>query len=91
MRLDRLIIRERNNKCKRLKRLRKARDVASKYVKYKLPLSKVYGKYRFVRNDERMFLPSLVKDIVDCHRSILGLDRPPAPPVPPSRKVTAKK
>lgn len=88
MKLDRLIIRERNNEYKRLKRLRKARDVASKYVNHTLPLSKVYDRYRFTRQDERMFLATLVKDIVDCHKSILGLDRPPKPP---SRPVTAKK
>lgn len=80
MALDRLIKRERNAKCKRLKRLRRARDTASKHTKSKLLLSKVFKYYKYNRDDERKFLSDLVKDIFDNHRNITGESRPPKPP-----------
>lgn len=86
---DRIIKRERKAKYKRLRKLRKARDNASKYIGRKLLLSDVFKYYKFhYGKDENLFLSNLSKDIFDNYKSILGEDRPPKPP---SMRVRAKK
>lgn len=81
--LDKMIKRERKAKYKRLKRLRVARDMASKHIKQKMLVSKVVKYYSRFNTYEYTILHLLAKDIFDNKDSILSNNRPPvAPPVP---------
>lgn len=77
--LDRIIKAERKRKYKRLKKLRKARDMASKYSKHKLLLSKVFKLVKRDNIDECLFTSDLAKYILDRQLFIVGV-RPPKPP-----------
>ncbi|MBO0961453.1 hypothetical protein J1P26_17240 [Neobacillus sp. MM2021_6] len=77
--LDRLIKAERKRRYKRLKKIRKARDMASKYTKRNITISKLD---KFFNSDhvDCQFTGCLAKDIVDYENRILGLRlRPPMP------------
>lgn len=79
-RLDRTVADERRRKYKRLTKLRKARDMASKHSKHKLLLSDVFNLVRFDKADEYMFTGDLAKYILDRQLLVAGI-RPPSPPI----------
>jgi hypothetical protein len=76
--LDRIIKRERKRRYKKLKKLFKARDMASKYIDRVITISLLDGS---ISRDavECNFTGVLAKMIIDTHRKIVGI-RPPAPP-----------
>lgn len=84
--LERVIKRERRQKYKRLRKLRKARDMASKYTDNKLLLSNVYKFIRFDNVDEYLFTSDLAKHMLDMESWIIG-KYPPRPPKPKSHSV----
>lgn len=76
--LDRMIKSERKQKYKRLRKLRQARDMASKHAKHKLLLSKVFKFVKRDNVDECLFKSNLAKHILDNQfRITLQAPRPP--------------
>lgn len=78
-RFDRYMKRKRKRKYKRLRKLRKARDMASKYTKNKILLSRVFNYVKYDETDNRLFTSGLAKYIFENQNSIIGI-RPPKPP-----------
>lgn len=74
--LDRMIRKERKEKYKYYKKIFKARDMASKYLKEPVKVSQVH-EYFGVHEISIMYVVTLAKSIVEtgCKRV-----RPPAPP-----------
>ena len=86
--LDRIIKAERNRRYKRLKKIRRARDKASKYIKKNVTTSMI-DNFFDVQDVEWHTTNSLGKAIIECQNRILGIRiRPPKPkPIstPPSK------
>lgn len=77
--LDRLMKKRRRKRYKRLKKLFKARDMASKYTKKPIPVIKL-DKYFNIWDIETNFTGDIASRIVDEQRRILGdIIRPPKP------------
>lgn len=74
--LDRMIKKERQRKSKHLKKLFKARDMASKYIDGIMPVSEV-EKWFSEFEVSTQFTSTIAKTIVDNHKRWL---RPPPPP-----------
>lgn len=88
MSLDRIIKRERNDRRKMLIKLRRARDMASKYTDRKNLMSELVKHYfcRFnIRELEFYSTSKIAKQILDEKHVVRR------PPPPPSRPVTLKK
>lgn len=81
---DKTIKKDRDRKCKRLRKLRIARDMASRHTKQKLLLSRVYDYFRFNKEDEHLSKRHLAYFILNRAAFIAGV-RPP-PPKPTSVK-----
>jgi len=77
---------ERKRKYKKLRQLFKARDMARKYLKCTIPVSKLDEFFSQEEVNCRT-VSWLAKDIVDYKNKILGLAKP-MPPLPPVRKNT---
>jgi hypothetical protein len=78
--LDRIMKKERKRRYKRLKKLFKARDMASKYINRIIRVS-LLDKSLPRDIDLETTTGVLAKHIVDTHKRILGLTiRPPKPP-----------
>ncbi|MGE6370629.1 hypothetical protein ACQKDB_15995 [Planococcus kocurii] len=75
--LDRAIKRDRNKRCRTIKKLFKARDAASKYIKTDMPISFLL---RMVGHQSAGYMTTaaIAKLIVD--NGDLWLNKPPAPP-----------
>jgi hypothetical protein len=76
--LDRIVNRERKRRYKRLKKLFKARDMASKYIDRVITVS-LLDKNLSRDMVDCNYTGVLAKIILDTHRKIVGI-RPPAPP-----------
>lgn len=78
--LDRIIKRQRKHRYKRLRKLFKARDMASKYVNKVVAISKV-DDYFDLYEEEFHTTGMLAKEIVDKNERILrNATRPSKPP-----------
>lgn len=76
--LDRMIKSDRRNEYKLLRRLRKSRDAARKYVKHPIKVSELQ---RFYARDfvQYNYAHVIAKDIVD-RKGVVKRIRPPKPP-----------
>lgn len=83
--------RERKQRYKRLKKLFKARDMASKYIDMRISISLLDSSVSDIIIDQ-YFTSDLAKRIVDTHMKILGLNtiRAPKPPKTKSNLIYRK-
>jgi hypothetical protein len=81
--LDKIIKKERKQRCRKLKRLRKARDMSKHHREDVLKLSKVE---KLLSNYEYFFsdLSNLARFILTVHNR--DINRPKPPTLPPVRK-----
>lgn len=78
--LDRIIKKERKLRYRKLKKLFKARDMASKHIDRTMKIS-LLDKALDTNTVNSHFTGNLAKMIIDTHKRILGITiRPPKPP-----------
>lgn len=78
--LDKIVRREKRIRYKRLKKLFKARDMASEYLNINITVSKLD---KYFKSDEHQYHSTgrLAKIIIDDHKKILGITKRPPKPV----------
>ena len=74
--------RRRDKECKRLRKIRQARDLASPHVDFKILTSDLVEALKFNRLEECTFTSTLAHCIIDGNVRVMGhrMKRPPKPP-----------